>query len=112
MFEKLSKKELRKTMKDTLLSDDSVGPDESWVIEYNDGSSVTLSEGDSTKDVRLNGIKNAIYENSATSAFYGNDVKFYDFSAEQRAWQRERYPHLLESGKMNLDYNIQWRLDL
>lgn len=89
IFEKLSYKELRKWMKDIFFAyeDGTVDNDDQWAFEYNDGTVAIYGGGDAVEGARKTGIKNAIYSNANTTAFYGPDIEIYDFDEENsRKW--------------------------
>ena len=113
IFEKLSQKEFKKWMKDILFQypGNFVPDDEQWAIEYNDGSVLVLGGGDDVAGVKLTGIKNALYSNEETTAFYGKDIKFEDYSVGLREWQRKTYPRGIAAGRVKLNYDIDWRVD-
>lgn len=94
VFEKLSLREVRLMLKPdsepgfSYNSDDEVNEDEWWSIGYADGSTLSLSPGDSLVGVRRGNILYAINENANTTMIYGksnyisiyNDAEYDEFN--------------------------------
>lgn len=113
IFEKIgSQKAFVQMFKDATFGNDAVWEDDSWAFEYNDGTVALYGPGESLRGVKLRGIKNAIYTNASTTAFYGRDIEFSDYSVQTRAWQREHLSNVIgrPGWPQNYDYDIDWRV--
>lgn len=113
IFEKVgSQKAFVKLFRDSTYGNDIVYEDDSWAFEYNDGTVAIYGPGDSLRGVRLRGIRNAIYENGSTTAFYGRDIEITDYSVQTRAWQRQHLANVIgrPGWPKNYDYEPDWRV--
>ena len=75
-IEKMSLSEVKEWLTPgRMYTDDEIPMDDSWYIQYKDGSWVGLSGGDSLKGVKRTNIDVVIYENENTTAVYGKKLK-------------------------------------
>ena len=98
-YEKYSVKDIVNLLKDY----DGIVPGDMVVaIKYTNGD-IKIA-GDGEKMPKLTGVSAAIIEGDYGYSFAGKGIRFWEYSAKNREWQRKHNQKVT-------DYDIDWRVD-